>query len=344
MSDPAVARPRYLFASYAREDAERVDPVIRAVDRALRRRGLPVEVWLDRAQLQPGDVWARTIEDGLSASVGLLLFASEASLRSRWVSSELDAVAMRAGKLVIPILLDAGLQLPLMLTARQWIDLTAGLAPADVEHAAERIAQATARQLADPHPPAPIAPHDAPQVAHDLAQAARGRPPDAAAGDVPRSVFVVHGHDTAALSQVCGFLARHAIEAIVLAQAEGAGAESLLQKFLRHGARSRFAVVLLSADDYGASRLQYDAAGVRERALQYRARQNVLLELGFFYGHLGWEHVFVLVCQSPSVFPNFERPSDLDGLIFDAFDDAGRWSGALAARLTRAGFEIESPT
>ena len=59
---------------------------------------------------------------------------------------------------------------------------------------------------------------------------------------------------------------------------------SLFQKVMLVGSRAKFAVVLLSSDDYGASRRQYDAEGVADRALQFRARQNVVLELGFFYG------------------------------------------------------------
>lgn len=60
-------------------------------------------------------------------------------------------------------------------------------------------------------------------------------------------------------------------------------------------------------------RAQYDLDGVADRALQFRPRQNVVLELGFFYGRLGWENVFVVLKRPDKLFPNFERPSDLDG-------------------------------
>jgi predicted nucleotide-binding protein len=100
--------------------------------------------------------------------------------------------------------------------------------------------------------------------------------------------------------------------------------------------------VLLSADDYGASRRQYETVNVAERALQFRARQNVILELGFFYGRLGWENVFVLYQEPDHVFPNFERPSDLDGVIFDALSNVV-WQRNLSAKLSAAGFKLLPP-
>jgi len=81
---------------------------------------------------------------------------------------------------------------------------------------------------------------------------------------------------------------------------------------------------------------------VGDKALQFRARQNVILELGFFYGYLGWENVFVIHRAPPRVFPNFERPSDLDGAVFDAIDVDGKWRETLRRRLAEAGFKIRA--
>ena len=103
--------------------------------------------------------------------------------------------------------------------------------------------------------------------------------------------------------------------------------------------KARFAIVLLSADDYGASRRQYDQPGVGDRSLQFRARQNVILELGFFYGKLGMEQVFVVAKGPDFVFPNFERPSDLDGVVFDSLEDDA-WQTTLKGRLRDAGFVL----
>jgi predicted nucleotide-binding protein len=147
-----------------------------------------------------------------------------------------------------------------------------------------------------------------------------------------------HGHSEAALEKLEEHLRSIGVEPVILSRREES-AQSLFQKFMAVASKAEFAVVLLSSDDYGASRRQYDADGVGDRALQFRARQNVILELGFFYGQLGWENVFVLVEEPDRVFPNFERPSDLDGVVFDEMSRPN-WRASLTAKLVAAGFEM----
>ena len=137
------------------------------------------------------------------------------------------------------------------------------------------------------------------------------------------------------------YLAGLGIKTFILSRV-GGPAQSLLQKFLKSAADARFAIVILSADDLGVSRIQYEAEGVEDRALQFRASQNVVLELGFFYGLLGWENVFVLFKGPDRVYPNFERPSDIDGAVFDEMDPSGEWKGSLARKLVEAGFRLTS--
>jgi predicted nucleotide-binding protein len=181
-----------------------------------------------------------------------------------------------------------------------------------------------------------------PELAESLAREAREAHGQAATkgGTPPDSVFVVHGHDEATLQLVCTFLDELEIKPVILYRTLGP-AQSLLQKFFQISRKARFAIVILTADDLGASRVQYETDGVADRALQFRARQNVILELGFFYGYLGWENVFVVYRKPPRVFPNFERPSDIEGAVFDAIDEAGQWHKTLKDKLTDAGFKLK---
>ena len=88
-----------------------------------------------------------------------------------------------------------------------------------------------------------------------------------------------------------------------------------------------FAVVLLTPDDVGAS------AGSND--LRPRARQNVVLELGYFTSSLGRSRVCALKKG------DIEIPSDYLGIVYVPLDEAGAWRIALAKEMKAAGLEID---
>ncbi len=88
-----------------------------------------------------------------------------------------------------------------------------------------------------------------------------------------------------------------------------------------------FAVVLLTPDDEG--RL------VGESNLEPRARQNVLLELGYFIAKLGRENVCALKKG------RLDIPSDFAGVVWSAMDDNNGWKTELAKELKAAGYPID---
>lgn len=140
-------------------------------------------------------------------------------------------------------------------------------------------------------------------------------------------VFVVHGHDEAARESVARFLERMGLEAVILHE-QATGGRTIVEK-LEHYAEVDFAVVLLTPDDIGgvkASKLD---------KLQARARQNVILELGFFVGKLGRKHVCALY-RGP-----LELPSDYLGVGYVSLDDGGGWRLQLAKELRGAGFSVD---
>jgi predicted nucleotide-binding protein len=63
---------------------------------------------------------------------------------------------------------------------------------------------------------------------------------------------------------------------------------------------------------------------------QPRGRQNVIFELGFFFGKLGRERVCVLLAGG------VEEPSDIAGLVYITIDAGGAWKYQLARELTAA--------
>jgi predicted nucleotide-binding protein len=160
------------------------------------------------------------------------------------------------------------------------------------------------------------------------------------AAEPPRSIFVVHGHDEEMLEAVTAELERLHIQPVVLKRVRTSD-EHLFAKFKAIAGRADHAIVLISGDDVAASFRDFvhPAGGVAR--LEFRARQNVILELGFFYGKLTEERVFVFRKAPPTsdrVVNRIEDPSDLAGKIFEDF--AGDWKVILRERLKEAGFSL----
>jgi predicted nucleotide-binding protein len=137
-------------------------------------------------------------------------------------------------------------------------------------------------------------------------------------------VFVVHGHDEAARETVARFLSRLDLTPVILHEQASQG-RTIVEKLEHHGDVG-FAVVLLTPDDVG---------GISPDHLQPRARQNVVLELGYFLGRLGRDHVCALHRGE------LELPSNYMGVIYIPFDSGGGWRIELAKELKAAGFNVD---
>ena len=140
-------------------------------------------------------------------------------------------------------------------------------------------------------------------------------------------VFVIHGHDEAARETVARFLEKLGVEPVILHEQPNRG-RTIIEKFEDY-ADVGFAVVLLTPDDVGAPREE-------QTKLNPRARQNVILELGFFIGKLGRARV------CPIVKGEVEKPSDYNGVVYTNFDDDGGWRTKLIQELKVAGFDIDA--
>ena len=141
-----------------------------------------------------------------------------------------------------------------------------------------------------------------------------------------RRVFLVHGHDESAKESTARFLEKIGLTPIILHEQANEG-QTIIEKFEAHSDVG-YAVVLLTPDDIGASSLT-------PGSLAGRARQNVVLELGYFTGKLGRRRVCGLFKAE------LERPSDLHGVLFIELDKAGGWRTKLAQELVHAGMQIE---
>src|SRR5574341_240364 len=110
--------------------------------------------------------------------------------------------------------------------------------------------------------------------------------PKHAAGPSSTNIFVVHGHDEEMKQAVARTLSKLGLNPIILHEQPNMG-KTIIEKFEKN-ADVQFAIVLLSPDD-----MAYSVNSTAQDA-QPRARQNVILELGYFVGKLSREKVFTL--------------------------------------------------
>ncbi len=116
------------------------------------------------------------------------------------------------------------------------------------------------------------------------------------------------------------------LEPIVLHEQANEGL-TIVEKFEKHS-DVVYAIVLLTPDDKGASIDNLDS-------LSFRARQNVVLELGYFMGALGRKRVCALHKGE------LEIPSDYQGVLYVPMDEPGAWKNKVSQELIKSHIEID---
>ena len=137
----------------------------------------------------------------------------------------------------------------------------------------------------------------------------------------------MHGHDEGALHEVARFLEKIDQDVVVLREQANQG-RTIVEKFEDLGDVA-FAVVLLTPDDRGGP-----ADGPLDEQ-EFRARQNVIMELGYFLGRLGRQRVCALFREG------VEIPSDYSGVLYVGLTADGGWRMELAKELKAAGLAVD---
>ena len=141
-----------------------------------------------------------------------------------------------------------------------------------------------------------------------------------------QEVFIVHGHDEGAKETVSRFIEKLGFKVVILHEQPNAG-RTIIEKFEDYSNVS-FAVILLTPDDIGA-------ASNKPSESKPRARQNVILELGYFIAKIGRQRVCALYKDE------VELPSDIHGVLYTPLDPAGAWRLSLAKDMKYAGYPID---
>lgn len=142
------------------------------------------------------------------------------------------------------------------------------------------------------------------------------------------NIFIVHGHNTSVLQSVARTIEKLGLRPIILHEQANSG-KTIIEKFEAHS-NVGFAIILLTDDDEGKLKTDIE--------LKSRARQNVVLELGYFIGKLGRDRVLPLHSEG------VELPSDIHGLLYVPIDKVGTWKFAIVKELKAAGYKVDANT
>lgn len=134
-----------------------------------------------------------------------------------------------------------------------------------------------------------------------------------------KQVFVVYGHDQELKLSVEAFLKDElGLDVVALDEKPNLG-KTIIEKFEHFSKDAGFAVILMSPDD----EMNVDGK------IYKQARQNVVLESGYFMAKLGRERVCVVLRG------DVEKPSDISGILHLPYE--GNWKYELIKELKAIG-------
>lgn len=157
--------------------------------------------------------------------------------------------------------------------------------------------------------------------------------PAMVAAELPKQIFIVHGHDSEARDQLELALHRLGLKPFILMNTSGGGKTIIeaLEGQIGRDFTSDFGIVLMTPDDFGYSKKDGD------KKVEPRPRQNVVLEAGMLLASLTRSRMAIIVKG------HLEMPSDLQGIIHLAYNDhVKEIIPKLCERLREAGYDISA--
>lgn len=173
------------------------------------------------------------------------------------------------------------------------------------------------------------------ELAQPMANAAGSSLPTLAVGprrsDRTRQVFIVHGRDAKLKDSVAALLERAGPHPVTVLNERPGDRRMLVEHPQERADDSRYAVILLTADDVAGPRLDSG----REPHFSLRARQGVVFEMGVLVAALAPRCLCVLYEEG------VELPCHIDGITHVLLDLAGTWQSKLLMHLRGAGFDYD---
>jgi len=146
-----------------------------------------------------------------------------------------------------------------------------------------------------------------------------------------KNIFIVHGRDNKPALELARIVEKDlGLNSIILHEKPDRG-RTIIEKLEDESLEVGYAFIILTPDDVGNL-----IEGFNEGKLMYRARQNVVLEFGYFIGLLGRNRVCCLHTG------DIELPSDMKGIIYKPFKDSIKECfHDIVKDLTAAGYKIK---
>jgi len=147
--------------------------------------------------------------------------------------------------------------------------------------------------------------------------------------NVSKNVFIVHGRDTEPAIELAGILESLKLNPLILSE-QPSGSRTIIEKLEKYSDVG-YAFVILTPDDVGGL---VDG----KPSLKQRARQNVVLEFGYFAGLLGRDRISCLYKG------DIELPSDMLGVVRTQFNKSVKevyWY--ILKELKAVGYTFELP-
>lgn len=160
-----------------------------------------------------------------------------------------------------------------------------------------------------------------------------------------KEIFIVHGHDEAIKYELARIIDKEFhLEAKILHEEPDKG-RTIIEKLEGVSELPGYAFILLTPDDLGAVLVPGENAenfndphkrpAKQKTQFEYRARQNVILELGYFIGLLGRDRVCCLYKEG------VELPSDISGVLYKRFKkNISEITWDIGKELKAAGYDV----
>jgi predicted nucleotide-binding protein len=152
-----------------------------------------------------------------------------------------------------------------------------------------------------------------------------------------KNIFIVHGRDHKPMEELKTMLYEFSLNPIVLHE-KASGGLTLAEKLGKYSKDAGYAFVILTPDDVGCQETEIvkwksklipeivikPRFGIEDeieqffKELRFRARQNVIFEMGYFWGLLERKRVCCLLKG------DVEKPSDIEGIVYVPFKDSVR--------------------